>query len=68
MVTRGLYQVPCQLKSQKGGLSGKSSARLDYSKWHVRVNPCQLKLQKLACPNEALLGQMLYCTSVASSC
>jgi len=27
MVTRGLYQVPCQLKSQKVGLPERSSAR-----------------------------------------
>jgi len=43
MVTRGLYQVPCQLEPQRNGLSERSSARLDYSKWHVRVNPCQLE-------------------------
>jgi len=39
---------------EKLALSGLIPVRPDCKNWLVRVNPCQFKLQKVACPNEVL--------------
>ena len=43
----------------KTSLSELISVRPNWKNWLVRVNPCQFKLQKVACPNKVLSDYLM---------